>query len=782
MGRRRLLPFAASVALAGLAWPTSSVADTLHARASARDGDYIPVEELGYELLLEPRSELDTTVALRLTLHNASESTQDAFSTLALPRGSRLTSFAVKRDGGGWEDAIVARDRNIQGQRTNGSIYARQLPPASDGQLPRAEVAAFALLPDATVQIELRLEVFPVLVGDRWELDFPRRNIGGPHMSPERRVVVPNLAKGQEFWVDDVSNGDARFMTTRANDTVTVAWPARIRGGESIEGRFEVMPASGGPGGGAATDEGDLRVALRLGASSMPTPEHVVLVVDRSRSTEAHVQRAAARVFTGLLDKLPAKTTFEVITFDRKAELILGGDGSNVGGDDSASGADSDEAKATAGKSASKPAAKSASKAKSKPLRAGDDAARRRVIRALDRVPRGQGSDLRGALQLATERVALRNARRSLVMVVTDGAVPSSVDPAQIATAVGDGLGKARRPEFLFVIDDPLSARTGLPTDSPIARLAAELGARIRLESLTSLERADLGSLLDAPPVLGRLELDLPPNVVIEQELPEGLVAGHVLILDGHYVGKAPSRLGIKGIMGGRRVNERIAAKSREQLPEAFVVPSILADPDTAAAEGFATPGWFNRALGRESDLSVAQASYDGVIRKGHIDGEIVRRYMQMRVFPRASVCYNRELARNQVLEGRVSFDIEMGKGEVMYAGIGEQKFNYGVSKDFVDCLTEAVWALEIPAGKLDTEVYRVRYPLRFTPPRGGKAPKAGDDPDPMFQMLMERADTLSGKSARSDDDGASTETQDDGPKDDERAAKSSETASPGER
>jgi len=371
------------------------------------------------------------------------------------------------------------------------------------------------------------------------------------------------------------------------------------------------------------------------------------------------------------------------------------------------------------------------------------------VIRALDRVQRGQGSDLHAALTLAAKRIAARNVKRSLVMVVTDGAIPSTADPGKVAASLSDALGKAKRPELLFVIDDPLSARTGLATDSPMARLAAELGARIRLESLTSLERSDLMSLLDAPPVLGHLELDFPQNVVVEQDIPEGLVAGHVLILDGHYVGKAPSRLSIKGTMGGRRVAQRVTAKSREQLPEAFVVASILTSPETAAAEGFATPSWFSRALARESDLSVAQASHDGVIRRGHIDGELVKRYMQMRVFPRASVCYNRELARNQVLEGRVSFEIELGKGEVMAAAIGEQKFNYGVSKDFVDCLTEAVWSLEIPAGKLDTEIYRVRYPLRFTPPKGGKAPKAGDDPDPMFQMLMERADTLSGANPR---------------------------------
>jgi hypothetical protein len=46
----------------------------------------------------------------------------------------------------------------------------------------------------------------------------------------------------------------------------------------------------------------------------------------------------------------------------------------------------------------------------------------------------------------------------------------------------------------------------------------------------------------------------------------------------------------------------------------------------------------------------------------------------------------------------------------------------------FERCLLEAAWMLDIPAGKLDDQIYRVRYPLVFNPPRTGR-PSLSEDP-----------------------------------------------------
>jgi hypothetical protein len=120
-------------------------------------------------------------------------------------------------------------------------------------------------------------------------------------------------------------------------------------------------------------------------------------------------------------------------------------------------------------------------------------------------------------------------------------------------------------------------------------------------------------------------------------------------------------------------------------------------------------PEWHSRHLARETELSVSHASADGRTREGYIDGEIVKRYMHTRVFPRASACYNRALTANQVLEGRVVFEFELGKGEVMHAALDDAEFNYEVGT-FLSCLEE---------------------------------PVTRDGPDPLFEMLMHKADTL---------------------------------------
>ena len=246
-------------AAAVLTAPEAS-ADTLHARSSARAGDYLPVEELGYEYILDTTGSGDARLALRVTLHNASATNQDVSLALALPRKSEVIGTRIKRGGGDWADAVTTVNRGTKGRRDQGNIYVRRIGPSQDGGLPRADVVGFDLSSGETVQVELQLEVFPELQGDRWHLDLPRRNAKVPNLSRERRVVVK--ADGRpEFWVDDVSNLGAKYMTSRTRDTVTLAWPADIRGGSGLVAELDTMDGPGKQG-------GDFRLTLRLGEES----------------------------------------------------------------------------------------------------------------------------------------------------------------------------------------------------------------------------------------------------------------------------------------------------------------------------------------------------------------------------------------------------------------------------------------------------------------------------------------------------------------------------------
>ena len=572
------------------------------------------------------------------------------------------------------------------------------MPPEKAGALPRADIVAFGLSSGETVQVEVQLEIFPELHGDRWQLDLPRRNADTPNLSRERRVVVKAEAD-PEFWVDDVNNLRAKFMTSRSNDTVTLAWPAQVRGGSGLLAELETTPS-------AQSGQGSFRLALRLGESKAAAPDHVVFVVDRSRSTERHLQRSAGRVFAGLLDTLDRKSTFELIRFDRDASLELheGPDG--------------------------------------RPLRASDESARAALIKTLDSAERNQGSNVGAALVLVGERLAERRARRPLVVFVTDGVIPSTQDANALATHFDDARGTSARPEFLFLIDDPLLNRTGLSAESGIANLAGALGARVRRETLANIGRDEVGALASSPRVLRDLEVHLPAGAELETPVPSGLIAGQIVVLEGRYRGRAPVGLSVSGRTGSKRLRVQPKARQRPTKVQAFVSPGVGRDEALAVAQGFALPAWHTRDLSRLTSLSVLHASGDGRAREGYIDQEIVKRYMHTRVFPRASACYNRALMSNQVLEGRVVFEFELGKGEVMSASVTNPELNYEIGS-FIECLEDAAWALEIPAGRLDSETYRVRYPLRFTPPEGGQAPVTKDGPDPLFEMLIYKADTL---------------------------------------
>src|SRR5690606_17294482 len=136
------------------------------------------------------------------------------------------------------------------------------------------------------------------------------------------------------------------------------------------------------------------------------------------------------------------------------------------------------------------------------------------------------GTDLRAAMELAGQQLAQRQAKRPLIVVVTDGMLPPSISADAIGQSLDLGLDKAKPPEVLFVVDDPLLNQRGLPADHAIAELAAGLGARISLETLATLGPAQIDTLLAAPGVLGNLRINLPSAVELDAPLPVGLVAG----------------------------------------------------------------------------------------------------------------------------------------------------------------------------------------------------------------------------------------------------------------
>jgi hypothetical protein len=701
---------AAAVLACSFATPAQS--DTLEVDPS---GGYVPIDELSYEVIVRPGAGYEAELALRIALENTSAKSQDLVMALGVPYGSELIGISIAA-GGDWIEGRVSKVSPSQngeaakGRRDPGTVFARELEP-EPGELPAVEVVAFGLASRSTTQVELRLRVHPSLRGDRWQLDLPRRNAELPNLSEQRRVIVQGLPDGDGYWIDGTPNGGSPYMVTRSEDAIAVSWPARLSSSAALDGSYEVSRDSDGEG-------GRLRLVLRLGPSQTIAPDHVLLIVDRSKSGSTSLPRESSRMFNQLLDSLPASTTFDAITFAREAERLI--DPKHFEGGDAP--------------------------------RADDDKARAELDRSLGVVVPGQGTDLRAAMQLAGQQLAARGAKRPLIVVVTDGMLPPSISAQEVGKALGGSLGKAKRPEILFVVDDPLLNLRGLPADHAIADLAAGLGARISLETLANLGPTQIDELLTAPNVLGDLAISLPETVVLDEPLPVGLVAGDFVAIEGTYGGRPPSTITVRGRLGKSKISTTFKPAKRDPRPHALAAALLEADREQAGVEGLVLPDWFTPSMRRTTMMNISQAGKVGFVATGQLDVAIIERQLRTRVLPRARACYNQALGRNQVLAGRIELRMEVGKGEVMMAGLTAAEFNYDDAR-LLECLEGSAWAMDVPAGNLDTQVYVINYPLEFVAPEGGQPPRTGETRDPMFERLIRSADVLSDYQNHSDDD-----------------------------
>jgi len=645
---------------------------------------YIPFEELSYEMIVEGMVGFRADVRLRTALHNNSSREQDMVLSLALPRGAEIHGLRVAR-GGEWREGAGTELADEAGRADPGTIFVRGLPPHERGDIPGAELVAFSLAPGSTTQVELQLLVPPRMSGDRWEVTLPERGNSPLGLARKRRVIVRNAA---EFWVDDVHNENKPALISAADDRVTLAWPASVPRKRTqtptLDSRYEVTRASDRRG-------GEFRLYLRLGATSALRPDHVVVVVDRSKSTPPSMHRAAVTMLDALFEQLPSKTTFDAISFARNAEPLLDlGQRSKVG----------------------------------------DKKARARLASALDAGARQQGTNLAAAFSLVGERIKSRGAKRPLILVVTDGMLPLSITPEDVDAALAAGLGVRphRRgwPEILFAVDEPMVAQRGLDPEHPVAQMAAGLGARISLETLEQ-KTAGVADLLEAPQVLRDLSVTLPKSAVLDQAAPAGLVAGNFVVLTGTYEGATPPQPRLRGKIGQRNV--RVTPKTvRAAPPPTALVASVGVTPIAdSVTEGFSPPPWLTRKHQRDAQLGITWAGRGGYTAKGFLDWRIFKRYLGTRVYPRARACYNMALTRDQTIGGRVVFAFEVGKGEVMHAEIAEIELDQP-DEELKRCLLEAAWSLTIPAGQLDDQLYRLRYPLHLKPPEGG-TPRMSEDP-----------------------------------------------------
>ncbi|TPV94408.1 MAG: VWA domain-containing protein [Myxococcales bacterium FL481] len=656
-------------------------ADTLWTTRAADGTNYMPIEELSYEIIVDRNDGHDATVRQRVAIHNAGQQRQDFVLTLVTPRACELRGMAVNRDGR-WHAGDIVDDAGKAATRPSGVVLARTVPAAKTG--PRAaEIVGFGLEAGTTVQVELLYRAFPVMHGDRWKLDLPRREIRSPNMVRERRVIVRGLNNGESFYIDDGPNLGSPFMSTRAEDSVTVAWPAPTRRGKLLDGHADAVAYSN-------DDGGKLHVYLRLGSSKPSKPDHVVLLIDRSRSTSPQLGSRVPGVLDALARKLGDQGTVWAATFARDVAPLF-----------------------------------------DQPLPLAAPGTRAQLKTALQADDRAQGTSLVAALAHAEAHLATTRARRPLIVVVTDGLVPraASLDGWRQRLA-------KQRADTLFLVDDAILARFGIEPTHPIIDAAGQLGARVSVTSLEGM-RPDAGDvLLGAPRVMGDLSFAVGPRAQLHGEVPAGLVAGGIVRLEGTYTGKAPRTITVRGRAGDKRVVGRLRVRGRDQLPAAL---GVATGRSTDLDGGFVLPTDYHPADRSEALAAVAQSGRGGFEARGRLDQTLIQRYLRTRVRPRARVCYNQALSRIKDVSGRAQFEFELGKGEVMWASLDSQGLN-GADTRFLECLSNAMWSLEIPAGKLDSGTYRVRYPIAFTLTEDRERYELTDDDKVLIDVLLRRA------------------------------------------
>jgi hypothetical protein len=60
-----------------------------------------------------------------------------------------------------------------------------------------------------------------------------------------------------------------------------------------------------------------------------------------------------------------------------------------------------------------------------------------------------------------------------------------------------------------------------------------------------------------------------------------------------------------------------------------------------------------------------------------------------------------------------------------------------------LECLEQAAWALDVPAGNLDTQVYAIHYPIDLIAPEGGVDPQTSEHDAALVERLVRTGEVL---------------------------------------
>ena len=500
--------------------------------------------------------------------------------------------------------------------------------------------------------------------GGRYRLRFPP----AVDRSPIGADVAVTLHAPDGVAVDDVEIAGirtsfpkgARKATVTGNSTESSGWEISFSAGVT-DGRAVTTPAAALTGLGAIAGLGGREaiaaVTVRGGrAAETALPDRVLLVIDRSRSVDLAGLAAERDLARRLLERLPPSVHFDALFFAREPKRLF-------------------------------PAPRSATL---EALEAIDD----------EMLPAqlANGSDLEGALRAAGDLLRRDKGAfgpRALLVIITDGAIPEDQTGAALDAALGPVAGIDLQVAALSI--RPPHDDTPADAARRALRALAESRGGVELEVQASTDRieAAVGAALASLQRGGdTFSVRLEPGIGsaasggrhLTAALPAGASASGAVRIGG---GRSDGRYSLSAKWRGQTIHTPLPTLP---APASWLLPH-------AARRG---PALDARLAASSAGVVLVEpvarppsAAAAGPV--GRMDRTVIRNTLSLAFMPRARACYqNRPVGTpaDRQLSGRVRIEIDLGRGEVLGAGIA---FSTLGRPDIERCLREAAFAIEVP-------------------------------------------------------------------------------------
>lgn len=405
----------------------------------------------------------------------------------------------------------------------------------------------------------------------------------------------------------------------------------------------------------AACREG--RSDVEGGAPSARAPYGAALfLVDRSRSVGAEGLRIEAAWVGAFVAALPAESRINVVLFDRTARTLF-------------------------------PAPRIAS------VEAGRD-----VEAALRDAVVANGTDWTAPLAQAAAQAALLDpGMRTLIVGLTDGALPDSTTREQLAAGAG-ALDPSSTDLAVLAVRPPGEMRAPEMEGSPLAALAARLGGALRVvpsgqEPSVAAARALLAALAAGGDAIdlavadgaGGHVLPLSPSLAPGQGV---FVFRRWPVVVASAVAPAPAWPGRAWRWSGALAGRSLSAPLRP----------VSLPPGVARALGEPSQIWLASGRGGAAFLhDTRRASTSAAARPYDLGKDVLHNSLTLGYLPRARACYLARTVRGPDdlrLEGRVRLELTIERGEIHDAAVRASTLG---RPDIESCLREAAFSVEVP-------------------------------------------------------------------------------------